>query len=225
MELSKIIKKQILKSFLLSIILSVFGFLILNFVNSYKFETVIYLNEKYFKEINEDTKYLLSSMDYLKYMKNNSKLLEKTMPNKELYSLSKEMLLEKSGQDTVIKFTFFTKDKESGIEFVDEYIGLANNYLLSYKNKYFSSQVEILNRQYNELNNKTNILEYRDALADSTISKLVSYKQYLEDDSPIVKVNTYKIKNKFNKKIIVLLFFCLGFVLPILFEIYKKEYM
>ena len=102
---------------------------------------------------------------------------------------------------------------------------MANKYILSWKTQYFTTMVDNLNRQYNELNTKTDIEKYRDALADSTISKLVTYKQIKEDQSDIIRITNYRIKGRFNKKIIVVLCFLIGAFIPVVYEMYfnKKQ--
>lgn len=223
MELSKIIKSNIKKSLLLSILLTILSFMLLKFINSYKIEATMYVNDKYVKEMNEDAKYLLSSIRYLDYLEKNSKTLSNIVAKTDEYSLSKSLLLEKSAQDSSIKLTFFAKDKEKAIDFAKEYSNLANMYILKWKDEYFGLIVKTLEKQYEDMKSKTNIVQYRDALADSTIFKLVSYKQIEEDRNDIIRINTYKIKSKYNTKIILLAVFCLGFVLPIAYELYKNE--
>ena len=66
-------------------------------------------------------------------------------------------------------------------------------------------------------------MEYRDALADSTISKLVSYKQIKEDQSSIITITNYRIKSRYNKKLICLVMFLLGASLPMIYETYIKK--
>ena len=171
MELNKIFK-----SFILGLILAIISYVALSFVGGYKVETTMYVNDKYLKEMNEDAKYILSSLNYLDYLRDNSKLVKKIFKQTDEYTLSKGLLVEKPGEDSTVKLTFQTKSKDDAILFSKEYANLANKYILSWKTQYFTTMVDNLNRQYNELNTKTDIEKYRDALADSTISKLVTYK-------------------------------------------------
>lgn len=220
MELNKIFK-----SFILGLILAVISYVALSFIGGYKVETTMYVNDKYLKEMNEDAKYILSSLNYLDYLRDNSKLVKKIFKQTDEYTLSKSLLVEKPGEDSTVKLTFQTKSKDDAILFSKEYANLANKYILSWKTKYFTTMVENLNRQYNELNTKTDIEMYRDALADSTISKLVTYKQIKEDQSDIIRITNYRIKGRFNKKIIVVLCFLIGAFIPVIYEMYfnKKQ--
>lgn len=220
MELNKIFK-----SFILGLILAVISYIALSFVGGYKVETTMYVNDKYLKEMNEDAKYILSSLNYLDYLRDNSKLVKKIFKQTDEYTLSKGLLVEKPGEDLTVKLTFQTKSKDDAILFSKEYANLANKYILSWKTQYFTTMVDNLNRQYNELNTKTDIEKYRDALADSTISKLVTYKQIKEDQSDIIRITNYRIKGRFNKKIIVVLCFLIGAFIPVVYEMYfnKKQ--
>ncbi|AKC95665.1 hypothetical protein [Sneathia vaginalis] len=220
MELNKIFK-----SFILGLILAIISYVALSFVGGYKVETTMYVNDKYLKEMNEDAKYILSSLNYLDYLRDNSKLVKNIFKQTDEYTLSKGLLVEKPGEDSTVKLTFQTKSKDDAILFSKEYANLANKYILSWKTQYFTTMVDNLNRQYNELNTKTDIEKYRDALADSTISKLVTYKQIKEDQSDIIRITNYRIKGRFNKKIIVVLCFLIGAFIPVVYEMYfnKKQ--
>ena len=149
------------------------------------------------------------------------KIFDKT----DEYTLSKNLLVEKPGEDSTIKLTFHSKDKEDAILFSKEYATLANEYVLAWKTSYFTNMVNNLQNQYNELNSKTDIMNYRDALADSTISKLVTYKQIKEDKNDIVRLTNYKIKGRYNKKLIELVFFLIGAFIPVSIDILKKDFV
>lgn len=223
MELNNISIRKIAKSFILALIFSILSFVVLKIIGGYKVEANIYINDKYLKEMNEDAKYILSSIKYLDFLDKKSKLIGKIFDKTDEYTLSKNLLVEKPGEDSTLKLTFHSKDKNEAILFSKEYAILANEYVLEWKNKYFTNMVNNLQNQYNELNSKTDIMNYRDALADSTISKLVTYKQIKEDQNDIVRLTNYKIKGRYNKKIIVLIFFMLGAFTPIAIDILKKE--
>ncbi len=223
MELNNKNIKKIFLSALIGFVFAILSFGVLKIIGGYKVETTMYVNDKYLKEMNEDAKYILSSLNYLDYLKDSSKLINKLFNKTDEYSLTKALLVEKPGEDSTVKLTFQTKDKIDAIAFSKEYAKLANEYILSWKTKYFTEMVNNLTRQYNELNTKTNIMEYRDALADSTISKLVSYKQIKEDQSSIVTITNYRIKSRYNKKLICLVMFLLGTSLPMIYETYIKK--
>lgn len=225
MVLNNINIKKICKSIILGIAFALISFGVLEFTGGYKVETNLYINDKYLKEMNEDAKYMLSSINYLDFLKRNSKLISNIFDKTDEYTLSKNLLVEKPGEDSTIKVTFISKNKEEAVSFIKEYAKLSNIYILTWKTKYFTNMVNNLEHQYDELNKRTNILEYRDAQADSTISKLVSYKQIKEDKNDIVRLTNYKIKGKYNKKIIVLLFFFIGLFMPIAIDLLKKEYI
>lgn len=225
MELNNKNIKKIFLSALIGFVFAILSFGVLKIIGGYKVETTMYVNDKYLKEMNEDAKYILSSLNYLDYLKDSSKLINKLFNKTDEYSLTKALLVEKPGEDSTVKLTFQTKSKDDAILFSKEYANLANKYILSWKTQYFTTMVDNLNRQYNELNTKTDIEKYRDALADSTISKLVTYKQIKEDQSDIIRITNYRIKGRFNKKIIVVLCFLIGAFIPVVYEMYfnKKQ--
>lgn len=225
MELNSINMKKILTSFIIGLIFSILSFGVLKIIGGYKVEANLYINDKYLKEMNEDAKYILSSIKYLDFLDKKSKLIGKIFDKTDEYTLSKNLLVEKPGEDSTIKLTFHSKDKEDAILFSKEYATLANEYVLAWKTSYFTNMVNNLQHQYNELNSKTDIMNYRDALADSTISKLVTYKQIKEDKNDIVRLTNYKIKGRYNKKLIELVFFLIGAFIPVSIDILKKDFV
>ncbi len=225
MELNSINIKKILTSFIIGLIFSILSFGVLKIIGGYKVEANLYINDKYLKEMNEDAKYILSSIKYLDFLDKKSKLIGKIFDKTDEYTLSKNLLVEKPGEDSTIKLTFHSKDKEDAILFSKEYATLANEYVLAWKTSYFTNMVNNLQNQYNELNSKTDIMNYRDALADSTISKLVTYKQIKEDKNDIVRLTNYKIKGRYNKKLIELVFFLIGAFIPVSIDILKKDFV
>lgn len=225
MELNSINMKKILTSFIIGLIFSILSFGVLKIIGGYKVEANLYINDKYLKEMNEDAKYILSSIKYLDFLDKKSKLIVKIFDKTDEYTLSKKLLVEKPGEDSTIKLTFHSKDKEDAILFSKEYATLANEYVLAWKTSYFTNMVNNLQNQYNELNSKTDIMNYRDALADSTISKLVTYKQIKEDKNDIVRLTNYKIKGRYNKKLIELVFFLIGAFIPVSIDILKKDFV
>lgn len=225
MELNSINMKKILTSFIIGLIFSILSFGVLKIIGGYKVEANLYINDKYLKEMNEDAKYILSSIKYLDFLDKKSKLIGKIFDKTDEYTLSKNLLVEKPGEDSTIKLTFHSKDKEDAILFSKEYATLANEYVLAWKTSYFTNMVNNLQHQYNELNSKTDIMNYRDALADSTISKLVTYKQIKEDKNDIVRLTNYKIKGRYNKKLIELVFFLIGTFIPVSIDILKKDFV
>lgn len=225
MELNSINMKKILTSFIIGLIFSILSFGVLKIIGGYKVEANLYINDKYLKEMNEDAKYILSSIKYLDFLDKKSKLIGKIFDKTDEYTLSKNLLVEKPGEDSTIKLTFHSKDKEDAILFSKEYATLANEYVLAWKTSYFTNMVNNLQNQYNELNSKTDIMNYRDALADSTISKLVTYKQIKEDKNDIVRLTNYKIKGRYNKKLIELVFFLIGAFIPVSIDILKKDFV
>lgn len=224
MELNSINIKKILTSFIIGLIFSILSFGVLKIIGGYKVEANLYINDKYLKEMNEDAKYILSSIKYLDFLDKKSKLIGKIFDKTDEYTLSKNLLVEKPGEDSTIKLTFHSKDKEDAILFSKEYATLANEYVLAWKTSYFTNMVNNLQNQYNELNSKTDIMNYRDALADSTISKLVTYKQIKEDKNDIVRLTNYKIKGRYNKKLIELVFFLIGAFIPVSNRYFKKRF-
>ena len=64
MELNKIFK-----SFILGLILAIISYVALSFVGGYKVETTMYVNDKYLKEMNEDAKYILSTLNKIYYLR------------------------------------------------------------------------------------------------------------------------------------------------------------
>lgn len=224
MVLNNLKLNKIIKSIILGLVFAIISFAILRVIGGYKIETNLYINDKYLKEMNEDAKYMLSSIKYLDYLNGKSEFIDKIFDKTDEYTLSKNLLVEKPGEDSTLKLTFHAKNKEDAILFSKEYAKLANEYVLSWKTNYFTKMVNNLQNQYNELNSKTDIMKYRDAQADSTISKLVTYKQIQEDKNDIVTITNYKIKGRFNKKIIVLVFFVMGAFIPIAIDILKKEF-
>lgn len=223
MELNSIIKKKFKFMLVLSLLLAILSFIILSFTNSYKVTANLFINDKYIKEMNDDAKYILSSLDYLNKFEKKSKYLSRIFKKTDEYSLSKAILVEKPSNDSVLKITFTSLDKEESIDFLKEYADFANFYLINFKNEYFSQITSNLSSQYDELKSKTDITQYRDALADSTISRLIYYKQIKEDKFQIVRLINYNVKPKFNKKLIALCFFVIGFLLPIVPDIIKKN--
>lgn len=224
MVLNNLKLNKIIKSIVLGLVFAIISFVILRVIGGYKIETNLYINDKYLKEMNEDAKYMLSSIKYLDYLNGKSEFINKIFDKTDEYTLSKNLLVEKPGEDSTLKLTFHAKNKEDAILFSKEYAKLANEYVLSWKTNYFTKMVNNLQNQYNELNSKTDIMKYRDAQADSTISKLVTYKQIQEDKNDIVTITNYKIKGRYNKKLIVLVFFAMGVFLPISIDILKKEF-
>lgn len=224
MVLNNLKLNKIIKSIVLGLVFAIISFAILRVIGGYKIETNLYINDKYLKEMNEDAKYMLSSIKYLDYLNGKSEFIDKIFDKTDEYTLSKNLLVEKPGEDSTLKLTFHAKNKEDAILFSKEYAKLANEYVLSWKTNYFTKMVNNLQKQYNELNSKTDIMKYRDAQADSTISKLVTYKQIQEDKNDIVTITNYKIKGRYNKKLIVLVFFAMGVFLPISIDILKKEF-
>ena len=81
MELNKIFK-----SFILGLILAIISYVALSFVGGYKVETTMYVNDKYLKEMNEDAKYILSSLNYLDYLRDNSKLVKNIFKQTDEYT-------------------------------------------------------------------------------------------------------------------------------------------
>ncbi|WP_068268329.1 YveK family protein [Caviibacter abscessus] len=223
MDIIKTIKKNILKILILSTILTVLAYLVVSYIQVQKITVNIYVNEKYIKEMNDDAKYILSSHNFNSYLIANSKMINKVFSKVDENELSKNILVEKPiSNESTLKITFTTKDKQLGKEFAYELVNLSNSYIKDIQFSYFSKMSENLEKQYNELNKRTNIIEYRDAQADTTISKLVFYKQIKEDKNDVVRLTNVMNKGKYNKKIILLAAFLLGFVLIIFKEEIEK---
>lgn len=219
MDIIKIIKKNIIKMLILSSILTVVAYLIVSYIQVQKITVNLYVNEKYIKEMNDDAKYILSSHNFNSYLIANSKVISKVFTKIEENELSKNILVEKpSSNESTLKITFIAKNKEIGNEFAYEFIKLSNEYIKNIQFSYFSKMTENLERQYNELNKRTKIVEYRDAQADTTISKLVFYKQIKEDKNDVVRLTNIVNKGKYNKKLILLAAFLLGFAIIIFKE-------
>lgn len=219
MDIIKIIKKNIIKMLILSSILTVVAYLIVSYIQVQKITVNLYVNEKYIKEMNDDAKYILSSHNFNSYLIVNSKVISKVFTKIEENELSKNILVEKpSSNESTLKITFIAKNKEIGNEFAYEFIKLSNEYIKNIQFSYFSKMTENLERQYNELNKRTKIVEYRDAQADTTISKLVFYKQIKEDKNDVVRLTNIVNKGKYNKKLILLATFLLGFAIIIFKE-------
>lgn len=219
MDIIKIIKKNIIKMLILSSILTVVAYLIVSYIQVQKITVNLYVNEKYIKEMNDDAKYILSSHNFNSYLIANSKVISKVFTKIEENELSKNILVEKpSSNESTLKITFIAKNKEIGNEFAYEFIKLSNEYIKNIQYSYFSKMTENLERHYNELNKRTKIVEYRDAQADTTISKLVFYKQIKEDKNDVVRLTNIVNKGKYNKKLILLATFLLGFVIIIFKE-------
>lgn len=219
MDIIKIIKKNIIKMLILSSILTVVAYLIVSYIQVQKITVNLYVNEKYIKEMNDDAKYILSSHNFNSYLIANSKVISKVFTKIEENELSKNILVEKpSSNESTLKITFIAKNKKIGNEFAYEFIKLSNEYIKNIQYSYFSKMTENLERQYNELNKRTKIVEYRDAQADTTISKLVFYKQIKEDKNDVVRLTNIVNKGKYNKKLILLATFLLGFAIIIFKE-------
>lgn len=218
MDILKTIKKNIIKMLILAISFSAISYIFVGFIQMQKISVNVYVNDKYLKEMNDDAKYILSSYDFNTYLMNNSSKIKDIFSKTSENELSKNILVEKPNNESILKITFVTKNKENGIEFAKEYVKLANEYIKNTQLEYFTKMTNTLEKQYDELNKKTKILEYRDAQADSTISKLIFYKQIKEDKNDVVRLTNFVVKGKYNKKIIVLGSFLLAFALVIFKE-------
>lgn len=218
MDILKTIKKNIIKMLILAISFSAISYVFVGFIQMQKISVNVYVNDKYLKEMNDDAKYILSSYDFNTYLMNNSSKIKDIFSKTSENELSKNILVEKPNNESILKITFVTKNKGNGIEFAKEYVKLANEYIKNTQLEYFTKMTNTLEKQYDELNKKTKILEYRDAQADSTISKLIFYKQIKEDKNDVVRLTNFVVKGKYNKKITVLGSFLLAFALVIFKE-------
>lgn len=223
MDIIKIIKKNIVSILITSIGLSLIAYGTVSYIQVQKITINVFVNEKNIKEMNDDSKYILSSKKFNDYIIEHSKTITKVFNKNAIEKLSKNILVEKPNNETTLKISFTTKDKEAGNEFATEFVDLSNTYIKNVQYGYFSKMSENLENQYNELNKRTNLKDYRDALADSTITKLIFYKQIKEDKSEIVRLTNIVSKGKYNKKLIIFASFLLGFVLIIFKEELKKQ--
>ena len=218
MDILKTIKKNIIKMLILAISFSAISYIFVSLIQIQKISVNVYVNDKYLKEMNDDAKYILSSYNFNTYLMNNSSKIKDIFLKINENEISKNILVEKPNNESILKISFFTKNSENGIEFAKEYVKLANEYIKNNQLEYFTKMTNTLEKQYDELNKKTKILEYRDAQADSTISRLIFYKQIKEDNTDVVRLTNFVIKGKYNKKIIVLGSFLLAFILVIFKE-------
>lgn len=192
---------------------------------SFKSEINLYGYDRVLNEIGETSQYSLNSFDFFLFLKKNSKTLKNTglSDEKFLKEMSSRLTAQSESNNPTIKVKFSTKNKSEGEEFSKEYVKLASEYLTNKKNNFLSSQIKLLQEQYNFLNQNVDIRTTKDSLSDTLVSRLAYYKLLENDTNPIVKLISLNTKPALSKKIILAGSLFLGLFLGI-FAAFIKEY-
>ena len=221
----KIIYKNILLIIITTFVVMSLAFSYAFINKSYKSEITLYGNDRLLNEIGETSQFSLNSFDFFKYIRENSKTIKNKGKNEEkfLKEMSKKLVAQTENNNPTRKIKYTLNDKNEIEQFSKEYVTLAQNYLLSKKNKFLENQIKIYEEQYKFLSENVDLRTTKDPLADTLITRLSYYKMLKNDSLPIVKMVSINVKSAINKKVIIILGAMLGLFLG-LFVAFVKEF-
>lgn len=221
----KIIYKNIFFIILSTILVTGLASIYATTKKSFKTEINLYGNMRILNEIGESPEHSLNSFEFLKFIKDNSKVLQNIKLSEEefLKEMSTKLIVQsESGGNPLIKVKFSTQNKKEGEDFSKEYVNLAEQYLLNKKNVFLNAQIKLLEEQYNFLIQNVDIRTTKDNLSDTLVSRLAFYRLLKNDTNPIVRFLNSSTKSTLNKKVVLVGAVFLGLFFGILVAFIKE---
>lgn len=191
---------------------------------SYKSDIILYGNDKILNEIGENAQYSLNSFDFMKYIKENSKTLTNlSLPDEKFVKeMSKRLTAQTETGNPTIKVKFTSKNKDEAEGFSKEYITLAQGYLEYREHLFLDNQIQLLEKQYNFINQNIDIRTTKDSLTDTLVSRLAYYRLIKTDTTPTVRLVSEISKPALNKKLVLAGGFIFGILLGIFIALLKS---